>query len=332
MIQPAFSRSHFPLAASLLLLASCGSGNSEQTPDKVTPDAGPPGDQTPTGGTSGTDVVGAFNVILTAASANQPAATSVSGAVFDGPSPSNIAWDLSKTSGDCNLHKARAPFCDPGCIGGDVCVDGGRCMPLPVAQNVGTVTVRGLGSGEITLEGIANIYDLPIDLTLPFPPAAEGAELSLSASSGIYGPFSITSHAVAPLTVPSTFSMERGKAMQVTWTLPGQPSLARMRVYVDISHHGGTKGKIECDVADNGSLNIDAALVNGLLDMGVAGFPKTELHRYTQGNATVSKGVVRLEVDASVTRPLSIVGFTSCNSDADCPTGKACQPNALCAK
>jgi hypothetical protein len=332
MIQPAFGRSHFSLAASLLLLASCGSGNTEQTQDPGTPDAGSSGKQTPTGGTSGADVVGAFNVVLTAESGGQSAATSVSGAVYDGPSPSNIAWDQSKSSGACQLYKARAPFCDPGCIGADVCVDGGRCMPLPVAQDLGMVSVSGLGNGEITLEGIANIYDLPIGLKLPFPPAAEGAEISLSASAGIYGPFSINSKAVAPLVTTASITMERGKAMQVSWTVPGKPDLARMRVLVDISHHGGTKGKIECDVADNGSLSIDSTLVNGLLDMGVAGFPKTELHRYTQGTATVSKGIVRLEVDASITRPLSIVGFTSCDTDADCPTGKACQPNALCAK
>ena len=143
--------------------------------------------------------------------------------------------------------------------------------------------------------------------------------------------FSITSHAVAPLVATASLTMERGKALQVTWTAPGKPDVARMRVYVDISHHGGTKGKIECDVAASGSMSIDATLVNGLLDMGVAGFPKTELHRYARGTATVSKGVVKFEVDSSVTRPLSIVGFTSCNTDADC-AGKTCQPNALCAR
>jgi hypothetical protein len=329
-----FVRSLFPMVLatmSLLLFAGCGSGNSGESTDTPTPDAGS-GGKTPEPTPAAADVVGAFNVIMIAATDSSSASTSVSGAVFDGPTPANIAWDLSKTSGGCQLFKARAPFCDPGCTGTEVCVDGGRCLRQPVSQDLGTVSVSGLGSSPIVLDGIANIYDLPIDTNLTFPPAAEGADITLSVSAGPYGPFAITSQAVAPLAAPSAFTMERGKAMQVTWTAPGQPALAHMRVYVDISHHGGTKGKIECDVPDNGSLSIDATLVNGLLDMGVAGFPKTELHRFVRGTAAVSKGIVKLEVDSPVTRQLQIAGFTSCNADADCPTGKACQPNALCAK
>jgi hypothetical protein len=321
-------------SASLLTFAACGSGGSESSSTPDTPGTGTTPTTTADAGAtqpaSTEEVVGTFNV-MTAASDSQPASTSVAGMVFDGPTPANIAWDLSKSSGGCQLWKARAPFCDPGCSGSDVCVANGKCMSQPKSQDVGTVTLRGLGTADIQLEGIANVYDLPIGLTLPFPPAAEGAEIALTTSAGMYGPLSITSHAVAPLTAPATFAMERGKPMQVTWTAPGKPDVARMRVYVDISHHGGTKGKIECEVADTGSLAIDASLVNGLLDMGVAGFPKTELHRYARGTAAVSKGVVKLEVDASLTRPLAIVGFTSCNTDADC-AGKTCQANALCAK
>jgi hypothetical protein len=320
------------LTCAIATLLACGASDSDTpgTPDAAvpTPDTNAPSDVEPAADPS---LVGAFNVRLDEATTTSPARTSVSGIVYDGPTAANIAWDLTEASGGCQLFRARAPFCDPGCAGNDICAPNGQCLRPPVSQDLGLVTMRGLGDGEIQLEGIANSYELPIGLSLPFPPATEGADIEVSASAGLYGPFAISSKAVAPLLAPSSdFAMEKGKAMQVTWTPPGQPSLAHMRVYVDISHHGGTKGKIDCEVPDNGSMEIAASLVTGLIDLGVAGFPKIELHRYSSATAAVSAGVVKLEVDSWVVRPVQIVGFTSCNTDADCPTGKTCLPNALC--
>jgi hypothetical protein len=312
-----------------LVVAACGSSPSDpSTPDAASPVAG--GGATGSSGADGSSVVGAFNLTLTAATDSKAASTSLSGVVFDGPTPANIAWDITGQSGGCVLSKARAPFCDPSCTGGDVCVAAGRCMRQPVAQDVGLVKVRGLGAGEITLEGISNVYDLPIGLDLPFPPAAEGAEVELVVASGPYGPFSIKAKGVAPLASPGNFTMERGKAMSVTWSPPGQPQAARIRVLVDISHHGGTKGKIECEGPDNGSLEIPANLVSGLIGLGVAGFPKVQLDRFSAGTAAVSAGIVKFEAASSLVLPIKIVGYTSCDSNADCAPGKVCQPDALC--
>lgn len=314
------------VAASLL---GCGASGSDtpSTPDAAEPDTQAVSDVTAPAGPA---VVGAFNVILEEATATVPAKTSVSGVVFDGPTPESIAWEVTGASGGCRLFKASAPFCDPGCTGSDVCAANGQCMHPPARQNLGSVTMLGLGDGEIELEGIANAYGLPTDVSLPYPPAPEGTDITLTVDSGPYGPFAITSKAVAPLLSSSTFIMERGKAMQVSWTPPGNPDVARMRVYVDISHHGGTKGKIDCDVPDSGSLEIAASLVTGLMDLGVAGFPKILLHRVSSATAAVATGVVRLEIDSLVERQIQIVGFTSCSTDADCPAGKTCLPNALC--
>jgi hypothetical protein len=105
------------------------------------------------------------------------------------------------------------------------------------------------------------------------------------------------------------------------------PGVARMEIKVDISHHGGAKGKIECDVADTGAVMIPSDLDTKLIDLGVAGFPTIALTRVATGKVAIAPGDVRFQVLSTVTHDVTVAGFTSCNEDTPCPGGEMCQQN-----
>jgi hypothetical protein len=101
-------------------------------------------------------------------------------------------------------------------------------------------------------------------------------------------------------------------------------------VSIDISHHGGIKGIIECDAEDTGSLELSAALLTELLNLGVAGFPTIHISRRFVGSTTIAPGRVELAVVSDVLIPVEIPGLTSCNDDSSCPNGQTCQADETC--
>jgi hypothetical protein len=328
-----------PFVGSILCAASVLAGGcaSTKSPDASAVDAG----QQAAGGGAGASsdaaapgdgpVVGTFIVEMVPATGTTAAYTTMSGKVFDGPSPSTVAWDLIEDSGGCQLSKPRAPFCNPACGSGKLCVETNTCAGYPTAQNLGPVQVSGLGSGDFSMLPIANSYEPPGDLTLPFPPAAEAADVRVAITQGPFGAFTLQSKVVAPLVSSGAVTMETGKPVQLTWDPPGQADLARVEVKLDISHHGGTKGKIECDVADSGSLEIPESLITKLIDLGVAGFPTITLTRVTTGATAIAPGKVTLRVLSAVSREVLVTGFQSCDETHPCPTGQSCQQSLTCA-
>jgi hypothetical protein len=211
-----------------------------------------------------------------------------------------------------------------------VCVEDDQCASYPSAQNLGPVTISGLGSADVVMQPIANSYQLPGDVSLAYPPAAEGAPVGLQVNGGPFGAFSAQTKMVAPLIASGALTLDPSQPLSLTWTAPSDPSLARIQVKVDISHHGGSKGKIECDVADTGSLTIPASLVSSLIQLGVAGFPTVTLSRVASGSAAIAPGKVSLQVLSSVALALVVPGVQSCHEDTDCPQGKTCQQDLTC--
>jgi Cys-rich repeat protein len=124
--------------------------------------------------------------------------------------------------------------------------------------------------------------------------------------------------------------MQSGQAMALSWTPQGSAGKSRIQVKVEISHHGGAKGAINCDVEDTGSLSVAASLVTGLINLGVAGFPTVTLNRVSTGSTDITPGRVDLLVVQTVQRFLTIPGVVSCNTNADCPTGQTCTTTKLC--
>jgi hypothetical protein len=102
------------------------------------------------------------------------------------------------------------------------------------------------------------------------------------------------------------------------------------RLELEIAHHGGYKGQIDCDVPDTGTFDIPAALVTALVALGRAGYPSVKVARTATATAPSQPGVqlvvssrAQLDVDT---------GVISCGATTspECPTGTTCQLDFTC--
>jgi hypothetical protein len=165
---------------------------------------------------------------------------------------------------------------------------------------------------------------------LNFPPFAEGDAVSFSASgdSGVSA-FNVSSRGISPLVLLNdSLTLADGKPINLEWTPPKSAGATVISVEVDISHHGGIKGKIECEGADDGKLEIAAALVDKLKALGVSGYPNIGISRKaTTTNAAVHEDLV---LESGITKALAIPGLISCEDDDGCPDGQTCQKDLQC--
>jgi hypothetical protein len=320
--------------ASLLACSSSetSSGATTGSPDGGSPDASP-GDPSILAGT--------FQVRLIApvpamnGNPETPGYTAVLGRVYDGPTPSTIVWEEGTKDGACQLLTPRVPFCSTPCGGSAACVEDEVCVPYPTAHGVGKVTAKGLktdgGGAEFSMDPIGESYQAPAGVKLLYPPFAEGEDVIFSASGDYYGAFTVQSRGISPLALTNaSIALEDGKPITLTWTPPGQADLTSIHVKLDISHHGGTKGVIECEGGDTGSLELSAAILKELASLGVAGFPTIVVARRAVGSTTISPGRVELVVASDVERAVQIPGLTSCTEDSQCPNGQTCQQDLTC--
>jgi hypothetical protein len=260
--------------------------------------------------------------------------TSLVGKIYDGSSPSQLVWENDMTGGGCVLLTPRVPFCETSCGGSAVCVEDGVCEPYPAAQSVGDVTATNIrtlaGATTFVMTPIANNYQA--DEALAYPAFAEGDDVALAAAgSDFASAFELHAQGIAPLVLSDdALALDAASALAVRWTPPDSSGASRVLVSLDISHHGGTKGKIECDVADSGSLDIPASLISRLLALGVAGFPTIVVTRESRGTATLALGDVELVVYSRIERSVEVPGVLSCTDDAECESPATCQPDLTC--
>ncbi|WP_437334101.1 hypothetical protein [Sorangium sp. So ce394] len=303
-----------------------GSGGSGSS----TGPGGPPGDPT--------RLVGAFQVRSlpdTPAGDAPSGSTSVVGKIYDGPTPSQIIWEMAAEEGSCRLLTPRVPFCNEPCGGSAVCVEDDTCEPYPAAHSAGAVTVTGLnlesGEASLVMTPVANNYQPPAGAKLSYPPADEGQAVRFEASGDYFGAFAVEAKGVSPLELLNdTIRLDPDQDVQLAWTPPGQAGGSEIYVKLDISHHGGTKGMIECSAEDTGSLDVPASLVTQLLDLGVAGFPTVIVTRRSVGSTTITAGRVDLVISSQIEKSVEIAGLTSCNDSSQCPEGQTCQPDLTC--
>jgi hypothetical protein len=264
--------------------------------------------------------------------------TALLGKVFDGPAADTTLWVKQNEAEGCTLLTPKVPFCEKACGSGSVCVADDTCQKSPTAIGLGTLNVKGvkLPTGETTFtietnKQIKYTYQAPV--TLPFPAFAEGdpIELSLAGDSGVAA-FTLKGAGIAPLALVNgdKYPLTKGKPLELVWTAPSKATGSRLQVKLDISHHGGSKGKIECDVADDGSLTIPATLVDALAELGVAGFPTIVLTRAAISSVNTALGRVDLRVYSYVERAIEVPGVVSCSGAGDCPTGKSCRDDLTC--
>lgn len=276
----------------------------------------------PTNPTPTAPTFGAFQVTLIA----DGAYTSVVGKMYDGPYPPNMFFEEIAASGSCRLYKRIFPFCDPACGGQGACVQGDSCQPYPSAVNIGTVTMSGLktndGKTSFSMNPINYIYQFT---SLAFPPCNEGDPITLSAAgSSSVSEFTLNIKCISPLTLLNdTIKMIDGQPINLRWTPPTVTGISTIFVLIDISYHGGTKAKIECNVEDNGSLTIPAVLLDSLKTFGIAGYPKLEISRLATSTDTSAKA--KIVIESKVNKILSIPGIINCGETVDCPEGQTCE-------
>jgi hypothetical protein len=261
----------------------------------------------------------------------------IGGFMYDGLQADLVIWDKKKTEGECSLYTPRTPFCD-ACESGQVCVDTNVCRTPPSTQDVGAVTLTGLnppsGANPLALTPITNVAGTTYLCaeTLPMPPCTEGTAVRLDAAGkGDYPPFSVQAQCIAPLVVTNpAITLESGKAFTLTWTPSGVAS-SRITVFLDLSHHGGSKGRVLCDTADTGSLQIPGALLESLMALGVTGYPRALITRVLTGTTPVGSGQAELKLYSDRDYIAEIPGLVSCQDDSECPAPQTCQvPGQMC--
>lgn len=333
------------LAAFLGLLApwaACGGGSgASATGGAATGGAvstgGTPG--TATGGAGGGDpLLGTFVVTMTApvpatgTAAAMPGTTTVLGRVSDGATPPLTSSKQTAMDGACQLLVPVSPFCSPSC-GSGVCVADGVCQAYPKVQNLGDVTLSGIdcGGASVTLKNTSGNYQLPSGTACTYPGFKEGDTIRLAATGADLPAFNIMTTGIAPLELTTTaLPVAAGQDFQLSWKAASNPKASHIHVKLDISHHGGTRGAVHCDLDDTGALTISGALMTKLLGLGVAGYPTVIVTRTATGTASLDRGHVDFKLSSDVETAVQISGLLSCGSDADCPTGKTCQSDLTC--
>lgn len=337
---------------SLLLFTLACESDDDVTSDAATHDAHDAAAHDASGTDSSTepsalrDAVGTFSIELieevpaTGETDATPATTSIIGRVYEVPAPSMTQWLLEAEEGECRLLKPRAPFCDPACTGGAICESDDTCTPLPKAIDLGVLTLTGLNddSGahplELTALAPSNTYQPRGSSPFVYPPFEEGRSVVLSVEGGAYEPFELSATAIAPLklSVASPLLFDPEGTTVVRWEAPKDSASSHVIVRVDISHHGGQKGELSCETADDGELELPATLVRGLVDLGVAGYPTIEVVRESRSTLEQAPGIA-LAISSSIMLELDIPGITSCSEPGQqdvCDEGELCQNNKLC--
>jgi hypothetical protein len=275
--------------------------------------------------------VGGFALQLVAAKPHDepptPAFAQAAGKVGDRIDPRDL-WQVQSKEGDCSLVTLPNLFCDPRCSGDQVCAGQNKCVPEPVLQDVGAVTVTGL-IAPLSVNAVNKNYYAPLPPN-PYPPFAADAAIRLSAAGGSYGAFSLAGRGIEPLVfAQSGLNVMRDKPLALTWTA-SKISSTRVAIALDIAHHGGIAARILCDVPDTGSATIAGGLITKLIERGTAGFPTINLTRRTVDSTAITPGCVEFAVSSSVEELVQVEGVTSCREDLPCPGGRTCGADLKC--
>ena len=232
------------------------------------------------------------------------------------PEPRTVA----AVEGGCQLLKPTSVFCSPECdVSAEVCSMAGVCVPKPALHSVGTVTVSGVGTEDMVLEPMSATNPIYQPGSVPFPPCSEGDTVTVSAAGADYPAFTVATPCVQPLeVVEDVIDMAPNQDASFTTNAPAQTGQSRILINVDISHHGGFKGEIVCDLPDTGTVTIPANLVTQLIELGWAGYPSLTVTRVSSAVASVDTGQVELAIESVVYKAISLPGLVSCTEDSHC--------------
>jgi hypothetical protein len=263
--------------------------------------------------------------------------TNISGGVKNAVDPMEASWHELAKDGDCRLLTGKILVCNQACADGQTCAGDNKCVPEPLTQDTGTLTITGLTVPvSLPFDSTLGGYNHPLPTATAYPPAAPETVLALKTSGGKLQPFSLAGRGIEALEFAGKgIKVMRNQPLTVTWKAPAKAGSARIHLAMDISHHGGLAARIECELADTGSTTIAAPLVTKLMEQGLAGYPAINLTRQTADSTTTPSGCVDFVVASNVERLIEVEGVVSCNSSKkceagdqgcmDCPTGMKCQ-------
>jgi hypothetical protein len=266
---------------------------------------------------------GSFTFELVEETPEVMAFTRFSGAVFDAPYPPSFPLTLDSTDGDCELWVPTNASCPTACSNG-VCTANGVCSMFPKEASAGTVTVDGIEGGQFTVSPVTTRFVYQAPSALANPPCTESSTVTVSGNG-----FSVEAKCIKPLVLTSTVPIPvmSGSPVELEWEAATEPS-ARINIKLDIAHHGGRKGEIQCDVPDTGSFSIPAALVTKLVSLGLAGFPTIGVKRIVNATATGQAGIAMV-MAAPLERAVD-TGVQSCLETTDCDDGETCTEAKIC--
>jgi hypothetical protein len=311
-----------------LLLLALGCGGEKAGPQPAPADsAAPPADSAePPGGDPATVPLrgacaldqrwGGFSVEV------GPDYSSVSGAVADGVVPISILTEVA-VDGDCRLLRRENPRCEPACEPDEACGLDGACVPYPVNQDLGVVSLVGL-SADLALEPVppGTTY---FNTTLPHPGVAADAWVQLTAPGGALGPLTLHGVGPEPLT-GATLSWSIGdRPLDLTWTPPEGLGRARVQIRLMIDQHGNSPASLVCDTDDDGAATVPQAVIAELLRAGVSGFPSGTITRATVDSAPLAPGgCAELRLQTALLAEVTVDDHVPCDSHDDCPEGTLC--------
>jgi hypothetical protein len=223
------------------------------------------------------------------------------GSVADRVNPLQVL-EAKESEGPCVLLERPNPFCDPPCPGSEQCAAGNQCVPFPVNQGVGTVTVTGL-LAPLALEpdGQEAYSTTDFDGT-PFAP---GANLELTAAGGDLAGFSLQGEGVPLLALPTkNWPLHAGDPVTIQWT-PGN-GVGTIRLNLNVDQHGVTPVTLVCDVPDTGSYTVPGTLTAALAAHGISGAPSSSIVRRTVDSLEVTGGCVEFVVSHRVKTLLKV--------------------------
>jgi len=253
--------------------------------------------------------------------------TAVDGVVRDGVVPGQVPV-VVQTEGDCRLLGRRNLFCDPSCGSGFTCGTEGECVPMPLGQDMGTVVLRGLVE-RLALEALqpGNSYSYT---RLPYPGFEVDHVIQLRTTAGYLGPLELYGIGVSQL-VPtsSVWTLAKGQDLEIEWTAPAAGAKSRIYLEINIDQHGLTPLVLSCDLPDTGSAAIPAAIIDGLMEAGVTGFPTGRVTRRTKDTFTATQGCVDFFVTSVRTISVQVSGHTPCTRNEDCTPPEVCDLDPL---
>ncbi len=246
----------------------------------------------------------------------------VEGSVTDGVVPIDVREEVL-VDGECRLMRRNIPYCEPSCGAEETCDWDGACVPYPVEQDLGTVTVAGLADG-VSMDPVSPGFTY-FDTSVPHPAFDPGEVIELSTGGGAYEPVTLHGVGVELLELDVTLlEVQEGQELVIPWSAPTEDSYGHVRLDLNIDQHGSTPINVWCDFADDGQGVVPAALIDALVGAGVTGYPSATLTRRTIDSAGVGDGCMDFAVGALRSPDVDVIGFTPCTTDEDCPKDQTC--------